>query len=52
MRCSYCLTTMSAGRPLDGAGRRRVMRQFTWDAIAEGMRKRYETLVRAGDEVA
>jgi glycosyltransferase involved in cell wall biosynthesis len=25
---------------------------FTWDAIAEGMRKRYETLVRAGDEVA
>jgi glycosyltransferase involved in cell wall biosynthesis len=34
------------------AGRRRVMRHFTWDAIAEGMRKRYETLVRAGDEVA
>ena len=34
------------------AARRRVMRHFTWDAIAEGMRKRYETLVRAGDEVA
>ena len=34
------------------AGRRRVMRHFTWDAIAEGMRKRYETLVRAGNEVA
>ena len=34
------------------AGRRRVLRHFTWDAIAEGMRKRYETLVRAGDEVA
>jgi glycosyltransferase involved in cell wall biosynthesis len=34
------------------AGRRRVMRQFTWDAIAEGMRTRYETLVRASVEVA
>jgi glycosyltransferase involved in cell wall biosynthesis len=34
------------------AGRRRVMQHFTWDAIADGMRNRYETLSKPAMKLA